>query len=119
MSKIKTLRLEATIHRLLSQAISTEINNSLIKTSVITAIKLSDDKNVAKIYIDCLIPNNIAKTLQAYKDATGVFRHVLSKHLTIRRIPQLVFYYDDSISKGAKIDQILAEIKQEKKENHE
>lgn len=55
MSKIKTLRLEATIHKLLSQAISTEINNSLIKTSVITAIKLSDDKSVAKIYIDCLI----------------------------------------------------------------
>ncbi|WP_027122205.1 30S ribosome-binding factor RbfA [[Mycoplasma] imitans] len=114
MSKIKTLRLEADIHKLLNQAISNEINNSLIKTSVITAIELSDDKSVAKIFIDCLIPNNTAKTLKAYKDASGVFRHILSKNLTIRRVPQLVFYHDDSISKGAKIDQILKEIKQEK-----
>ncbi|MDC4163120.1 30S ribosome-binding factor RbfA [Mycoplasma bradburyae] len=113
MSNIKTLRLESTIHRILNNAISSEIENRLVRESSITSVKLSPDKSIAKIYIDCFIQKNIAKTLQAYKDVAGVFKFILSKKLTIRKVPQLVFYQDESITNGMKIDRILAEIKEE------
>ncbi|QZX49233.1 30S ribosome-binding factor RbfA [Mycoplasma sp. E35C] len=115
MSNIKTLRLEATIHKILNNAIATEIENRLVRESSITSIKLSADKSSAKIYVDCFIQKNIAKTLQAYEDIKGVFRHILSKKLTIRKVPELHFYQDNSVVNGMKIDQILEEIKNEDK----
>jgi ribosome-binding factor A len=35
------------------------------------------------------------------------FRHALSQMLSIRRVPELRFRYDDSIDKGERIESLL------------
>ena len=52
-------------------------------------------------------------TLKALNKAASFIRGELAKRIEIRNIPELKFYYDESISYGEKIDKIIDEINEE------
>lgn len=77
----------------------------------ITSVALSSDLREAKVYWnvtggkDC-----VAETERAFKKAGGHFRSILGKQLGTRYVPQLRFYYDDTLDTQEEINQLMSRI---------
>tara|TARA_B100001059_G_scaffold180704_1_gene181525 strand:- start:351 stop:743 length:393 start_codon:yes stop_codon:yes gene_type:complete len=76
----------------------------------VTQVKVTSDLSIAKTYLS-IFPIQQAKTLiEGIKSNTSVIRHELAKRTKnqLRRMPQLLFFLDDSLEY---IDQIDASLK--------
>lgn len=74
----------------------------------------SPDLKYAKIFVSRISNEEDRKeTLKALEAASGFLRKELMKSVRLRRIPELVFFWDDSIERGDRllrlIDQVNAE----------
>jgi len=78
----------------------------------ITAAIVTPDLKFAKVYFS-LFDNDPEKIKQVKKglySAHGYIRGELSRRLNLRMTPELTFEFDDSATKGAKINEILKEV---------
>lgn len=111
MTEKRVLRLEEEIKRIISNMIIKELKDPRIdKFASITSVDLSKDYSVAKIYVSALDDEKRAATVKGLKSASGFIKRELSKNLTTRIMPELIFLEDDSIEKSfelfAKIDEL-------------
>ena len=65
------------------------------------------------IHLTVLEEDKKEETLKALNKASSFIRSELAKRIEIRNIPELKFYYDESISYGEKIDKIIDKINEE------
>jgi len=87
------------------------LGNFVAVTDVVT----SPDLKTARIYISHFGTEEEKKaTLTAITAATGFFRNELAKHLRLRRVPELSFYWDDSIEHGAYMEELIDRVTSEK-----
>ena len=78
----------------------------------ITGVEVSGDLSVAKIYIDVLTESlRRADVLAALTSGGGRIRSKLSERLDLRRIPELRFMADEAITRGARVEAILTELR--------
>jgi len=75
----------------------------------ITAVDVSPDLKNAKIYFSLLDETKKNDTLAALNKAAGFFRVKLAEAVELRIMPQLYFYFDDSLARADKISQLLNE----------
>ncbi len=81
----------------------------------ITDVVTSPDLRTAKIYISHLgTEADKQATMAAITAASGFFRKELANNLRLRRVPELIFYWDDSIERGAHIEELLDRVSSEK-----
>jgi ribosome-binding factor A len=79
----------------------------------ITAVKLSPDLQLASVYFRIYgdEPEKAATAAAAgLTSASGYLRRLLAEAFDIRRVPNLRFFYDESIERGSKIESLLAKI---------
>lgn len=77
----------------------------------ITGVEISGDLSVATIYVDVFSESlKLERVLAALRAAAGLIRSKLGDRLQVRRSPELRFAYDQAIARGARIEEILAEI---------
>ena len=108
---IKTERIANMLVKEISDIIQNEINDKDIKFVTITACKVDTDLSLAQIYCTVLNESNKDKCLHDLNCAKGFIKTKLAKRkLEIRKIPDLRFIYDQSISYGNKIEKIIKEI---------
>ena len=79
---------------------------TLISVSV---VRVSADLGVAKIYLSIFQSSRAQELLNAIRSNTKTIRYDLGQrvHLQLRKIPELVFYIDDSLDYIEHIDQLL------------
>jgi ribosome-binding factor A len=80
----------------------------------ITAVKLSGDLQIASVYYRVYSDDLIEKAQKGLESAAGFFRKKLADALDIRRVPELKFYYDESIEYGSNIEKLLMKIRDDK-----
>ena len=110
MNTIKLERINNNILRELSYILANDINDHNIKHVTITAVKTANDLSYAKVYITILNEEYKSDTLKALKSAKGYIKKELAKKVDLRQSPDLNFVWDDSISTGASIENIIKEI---------
>lgn len=93
-----------------SKILMLEIKDEDIKFVTVTDCDTSNDLSYAKIYVTVLEQEKKEETLKALNKASSFIRSELAKRIDIRNIPELKFYYDESINYGEKIDKIIDEI---------
>jgi ribosome-binding factor A len=70
----------------------------------INEVVTSPDLQHAKVFVSCIDSSEKKKEiLGALVAASGFLHNELSKRLKLRYIPELEFYWDDSIEQGARI----------------
>jgi ribosome-binding factor A len=80
----------------------------------ITGVDVSADLSVARVYVDVLAESlRIDDVLAAFESGAGVLRHKLGERLQLRRMPELRFVHDESIGRGARIEAILTELREQ------
>ena len=114
-------RLEDQVHFLLSTLVQREVRDPDLGFATLTAVRLSADRGVARVYFTVLPATGVAqadqdvKSLAALQRAAGFLRTELGKRLHLKRAPELRFFQDASVGEGNKMESLFAEIDAERK----
>ncbi|MBF4492398.1 30S ribosome-binding factor RbfA [Flavobacterium sp. JLP] len=83
------------------------INNLVISVS---KVSVTSDLSVATVYLSIFPQDKAKETLEGIKSNTTLIKHDLSQRvrLQLRRVPNLVFFIDDSLDYIEKIDNALS-----------
>ena len=106
----RSRRIEDQMQRILSEVIRLEVRDPRLNGAVITAVDVSRDLSVAKVYFTSLDPGQDAVELgEAFKSALKFIRGRLAQQLTVRNVPELRFFHDDSMARGEAMDRLIEE----------
>jgi ribosome-binding factor A len=96
--------------RSLSELLRFETKDPGLADVSLTAVDLSKDLSVARIYFSLLNPDDDPQpALDALQRAAGFLRSKLGSTLTVRPMPELRFVHDDSIAHGVAITRLIDE----------
>ena len=115
-------RLEDQVLFLLGTLVHRELRDPDLGFVTLTAVRLSGDRGVARVYFTVLPAAGVAqadqdaKTLKALQRATGFLRTELGKRLHMKRAPELRFFQDSIVGEGNKMESLFAKIEEERKQ---
>ena len=105
-------RVEKIIERELASIIFSEVHNELIKFVSITKVALNKDMSVAMVWYTVLgNDGEIEATKKALEQAKGFLRSELAHRLDLRKTPELRFKYDESLTYGNHINEVIENLK--------
>jgi ribosome-binding factor A len=113
-------RLEDQVQFLLSTLIQREVRDPDLGFLTITAVRLSGDRGVAKVYYTVMPTagetdeSASAKSRKALGRAAGFLRTQLAARLKLRRVPELRFFPDSTLEDGNKMEDLFAELERER-----
>lgn len=116
MANIKIERLNHAFMEEISNILMKEIKDEDISFVTITGVDITNDLSYSKVYFTVLDNEKKETTIKALNGASHFIRGELSKRIEIRHTPELKFIYDDSISYGEHIEDIIEKIN-DKKDN--
>ena len=105
-------RVNEELRKELSSILAYELKNPNITGMLsVTKVKITPDFKYAKVYVSILNSKNVDKTMEGLKESSGFIRSRIAKDVNLRITPELVFEIDDSLEYGARIDNILNDLK--------
>jgi ribosome-binding factor A len=83
-----------------------------LESVTITAVVLSGDLQIAKVYFRVYQATNqkIADAQAGLESAVGYLKRRIAAEIEVRRVPELKFFYDQSLERAARIDELLTKI---------
>jgi len=94
-----------------SNLIARELRDPRLGFATVTEAKVSPDLSHARIYVSVLGSTEEQRTtLAALNRASGFLRRALGTRLKLRKSPQLTFTLDQTIERGARMSQIIAQV---------
>lgn len=100
-------RINEEVQRELAALIPTVKDPRVTGMISVTAVDVTQDLKFAKVYISVLNKQDSDQVLKGLKSAAGYLRRELGRALNLRHTPELTFFRDDSMAKGAKILEML------------
>lgn len=98
------------IQRELAMLIPREVKDPRLGFVTLTGVDVSRDLGHAKVFITLMNSEEretVDANLELLNEAAGYLRMLLGKAIKMRSIPQLRFYYDDSVSRGAYLSSLI------------
>ena len=81
----------------------------------LTRVKVTPDLQLARVYYTTLGDEAARRdTAKALKRAAPFLRRQLGQRVRLRRVPELEFFYDESIAHADRVEQILHELEEER-----
>ena len=108
MSSTRVPKIEDFLKKEISQIISSQAKDPRYKFLNIVDVKCSSDLGVAKVFYTIIngdISNSPDK--RSLEKFSSMIRSKLSKFMQIRRVPKLIFKYDESLERYNNIDALL------------
>jgi len=113
----RTERLEEQIREDLSRMLQREMTDPRLANGAIisiTDVELSQDLRYARVFVSILGSDEQARdAFKGIRHATGYLRRGLAQNWTTRFVPELTFELDSSMARGARINELLNEIRAE------
>ena len=100
-------RINEEVQRELAALIPTVKDPRVTGMISVTAVDVTQDLKFAKVYISVLDKEDSDQVLKGLKSAAGYLRRELGRALNLRHTPELAFFRDDSMAKGAHILEML------------
>jgi ribosome-binding factor A len=98
----------------LAQLLSRDVHDPGVGFLTLTHVRVTADLQLAKVYYTTMGDEKAQReSARALKRATPFLRRQLGQRLRLRRVPELEFFYDDSIARTDRIEQILQDLKAE------
>ena len=95
----------------LSDLIGRQVHDPGIGFLTITHVKVTPDLQIARVYYTTLGDAKARReSARALERATPFLRRQIGGRLRLKRVPQLEFFFDESIARGDRIEQLLHEI---------
>ena len=104
-------RIQEQVREEVSQMLATEVRDPGVGLVTVTRAKVTGDLSLARVYWTMIGDlNERKKTIKALERATGFVRHLLAERLSLRRVPEVKFIFDESVMAQDRIEQIIQEI---------
>ncbi|RLC95339.1 MAG: 30S ribosome-binding factor RbfA [Chloroflexi bacterium] len=105
-------RVNSLVRQEISDLLQREVKDPRLGGLVtITEVSTSRDLRHAKVLVSVIGSDSEQKeVLATLTTASGFMRRELSRRLRLRRIPELVFEYDESIDRGAHVLQLISQV---------
>ncbi len=101
-------RLASQMLRTLNELIRFESKDPRLAGVSLTAVDLSKDLSVARVYFSQMNPDaEPADAAEGLQRAAGFLRSRLGSSIKVRKVPELRFAHDDSIAQGAEISRLI------------
>jgi ribosome-binding factor A len=95
----------------LAELLAREVHDPGIGFLTITHVKVSPDLQQARAYYTTIGDEKARRdTARALQRATPFLRRHIGRRLRLKRVPELAFFFDDSIEKNDRIERILQEL---------
>ncbi|WP_069131247.1 30S ribosome-binding factor RbfA [Rhodohalobacter halophilus] len=117
---IRTERLSSVIKKDLGQILQRNYQPSGTFITV-TQVRMTDDLSIAKVYLSVFSPNREVESVYKYiDDHQDEIRYELASKIKnqVRRIPELLFYEDDTAEYVNKIENLFSKVRKQREENN-
>lgn len=98
----------------LAAALLTEVSDPRLSMVTVTAVRLTDDLSFGRVYWTLLAAEDDPKAEKAaargLTAAAPFLRRHVAKNVRLRHTPELVFEMDESIARGRRIEELLADL---------
>jgi ribosome-binding factor A len=99
----------------ITEILAREVHDPGIGFLTVTRVKVTPDLQQARIYYTTLGDEKARKdTGKALGRATPFLRRQVARRMNFKRVPELQFFYDESIEQHDRIERILREIESER-----
>ena len=104
----RTRRVGEQMQRELSELIQRELKDPRVGMITVTGVEVSRDMSHAKVFVTVLGgQQSVEQSLAALGHAAGFLRHELGQRMKLRIIPELHFFYDASVERGAHLSALI------------
>lgn len=110
--KRRPIRVAEAIRNELSALLLYKVKDPALRNVTLVHVDVSKDLSCAKIYYVARKESR-EKIVDGLNRAKGFMRSYLAKELQMRYVPDLLFYYDNSVEYDEKMQKILQEIARE------
>ena len=115
MSSNRPEKIADLLKKEVSLILSNEVKDPRLQNMNITAVKVTDDISIAYVYYT-IIGKSIKKKESKVENnvlikLSGMLRSKISKLIEIRRVPKIIFKFDESIEYSENIEKLLKNIK--------
>jgi len=115
VNQARARRIADRIREELADLIQREVSDPRLSMVTVTAVDVDRELAFATVYITAIgSDDRREEVLQALERATGFIRKQLSARIRLRQFPKLRFRWDASQTRGARIDELLEMLEQEK-----
>ena len=98
----------------LAQLLARDVHDPGVGFITLTTVKVAPDLQLARVYYTSMGDEKARReTAKALGRATPFLRRQVAQRLRLRRVPELQFFYDESIARHDRIEQILQDLKAE------
>jgi ribosome-binding factor A len=102
----------------LTEIIAREVHDPGVGFLTLTRVKVTPDLQLARVYYTSLGDDKAQReTARALRRAAPFLRRQLGQRIRLRRVPELEFFYDESIAQNDRIEQILQDLRAERHES--
>ena len=99
-------RLSKTISKELSILLSREAKDANLASVTITEVRVTNDLSYANVYY--IVPEYLKEKIVSSLDrAKGFLRSELARKVKARKMPELIFKYDEALDYGNHINEII------------
>lgn len=111
MTTIRQQRVSDLLYEELSILIGNELDDPKLSLVTVSHVVISRDLRSAKVYVNHQNPDATRQeVIRGLRSATSFMRGELASRLSLRAVPELLFYYDDLAERAERIDDLLARI---------
>lgn len=105
-------QINSLIRQEISELLQRQVKDPRLESFIaVTGVSTSPDLKYAKVFVSSMDSvEEKQKTLNALASASGFLRRELSRHLRLRRIPELSFHWDDSIERGDRLLRLIDQV---------
>jgi len=105
-------RVAGLIQQVVAELLRTEIKDPRLSGTTITGVRVTRDLRHARIYYTTAgdEPSRQAAAM-GFAQAHGFVKRELAERVELRFLPELVFFYDESIDTGARIEKLLKSVR--------
>lgn len=108
-------RVKALIERNIRDIVTFEIKNPKVGFVTVNEVEVYDDLSGAKVYVSFLDTKYPRQKVAELSKSAGFVRSSLAKKMDIYKVPKIIFVYDESAEKAARLDEALSREEEELK----
>lgn len=100
-------RVSAQIRREVSVLVHAAVRENALPSVSVSDVEMHKDLEVATVYVTALLPEQSRLAVKALNEMAKEMRQELAHLMSLRRVPELRFRYDDSVDRGERIESLL------------
>jgi ribosome-binding factor A len=105
-------RLQNELKKIINQTLSVKLNDDRLSWVIITDVVISKDLTHLKVFFSHYNnPQSHDKIKGLLDRASGFFKKQIAGAKLMRTIPEITFYYDETEERAARVDSLLASVK--------